>query len=333
MAAAAGIAAAVSAGWWVWRKSDRDHWYRRLPGENALLLHVHFTALRRGASLLPLLEAKIDPDPDYASFIRRTGFDYQRDLDEAVVCYLPDRVYILAQGRFDPQRLRAYALSQGGGCGGAALDAEPCHMPASRPDRKISFVLLESGLLALATAPEPDAVLQLRREPAVSALPLAAAARTANPRPALLWLTCGPSTLGQLLPGNAAILAGALSKAQRVHVFLNVLPAGLQLLLHADCASEAQAGETGRLLKGLQKALEGALRAGRGERPPSEWEKVLATTAIEQAGTVVRLSWSLDPSTLRSLAAATGAVSKGSIPDRKGGSSPAPARPSGTGKD
>jgi hypothetical protein len=313
--------------WWLWQKrGDPDAWFRRLPGENVLLLHLDVAALRATTSLSPLLQSQVPPDPDYAAFVRQTGFDYQRDLDQAAVCYLSDRVYILARGRFDPARLRAYAQAQGGACPGD----RPCHMPASQPGRRISFLLLASDTLALATAPETDAVLALQKEPTVNATPLVQTAKTMNGGSGLLWLTAAPSTLGQALPGGVAILAGALSKAQRAYLFLNPQPAGVQVVLHAVCASEAQAAETRRLLQGIHDLIGGLARKG-----PAEWTKVLNSAIVDQQGTVARVTWLLDAEILRQLGTlTTGATGSGSSnPDRTTGRSPGSDRPAGTGKD
>jgi hypothetical protein len=305
--AVAALAFAAGLGWWLLHQRRPDAWFRRLPGENVLLVHLDVSALRRSGSLVPLLRSQVAPDPDYTAFIRDTGFDYQRDLDQAVLCLLPDRVYILARGRFDVPRLRAYAQSQGGACPGH------CQMPASRPGRRISFQPLASDLLALATAPEPDAVLALQNEPTVNALPLAQTARSLNAGPSLLWLTAAPSTLGQVLP-----IAPALSKAQRAYLFANSAAPGIQIVLHAECASEAQAAETRRLLQGIHDLLGGLARRG-----PAEWSQVLNSALVEQQGTVARVSWVLTDEVLRSLA----------TPDRTTGRSPESDRPAGTGRD
>jgi hypothetical protein len=301
------LAAGAGLGWWLFHQRRPDAWFRRLPGENVLLVHLDVSALRRSASLTPLLQSQVPPDPDYTAFVRETGFDYQRDLDQAVLCLLPDRVYILARGRFDLPRLQAYAQRHGGAC------PNHCQMPASRPDRRISFLLLSSDLLALATAPESDAVLALQSEPTVNATPLAQTVRALNGGPGLLWLTAAPSTLSQALP-----LAPALSKAQRAYLFANSSPGGIQIALHAVCASDAQAAETRRLLQGISDLLGGLARRG-----PSEWSQVLGTALVEQHGNVARVRWTLTSEVMKSL----------SNPDRTTGRSPESDRPAGTGRD
>jgi hypothetical protein len=64
-------------------------------------------------------------DRDYANFVRDTGFDYTRDLDRAAIAVWPasfgtpanvlgdDRVLAVADGRFDQEKIKAYALRTG----------------------------------------------------------------------------------------------------------------------------------------------------------------------------------------------------------------------------
>jgi hypothetical protein len=154
-AAVLALLLAAGSGWWLWRqKQDRSILFNRLPAENSILLYIDMERLRRSAALLPLVRSRVEPDPDYAAFVKQTAFDYQRDLDAATVCYLSDRVYVLARGRFDEAKLRQYAVAQGGACPSSAFfHAGLCSMPASQPGRKLSFQMISSGVLALANAP------------------------------------------------------------------------------------------------------------------------------------------------------------------------------------
>jgi len=312
----AALALAVVLGWWVWRgRQDAASLFRRLPGENVLLLYLNVEQLRRTPALIPVLGNAVDPDPDYAAFVRQTGFDYQRDLDRAAVCYLPDRVYILARGRFDGARLRSYALDQGGACADSGLE-RPCRMPASQPGRQVSFLLLEPSLLALATAPEPDAARQLEAAPAVSAEPLAQAASTLNAGNPLLWATATPASLDRALRQTSAVpnlnlLAAALAGAQRAYLFVNDRSPRLEIALQAVCASDAQAAEIRRLLQGLNDLVGGLMRGARRGKTPDPWARVLASAAINQQKDTVRAVWALDPDLLKDLG-----TTKGAAPER-----------------
>ena len=77
------------------------------------------------AAALGLASPGPQADRDYANFVRDTGFDYTRDLDHAAIAIWPasfgtpdnvlgeDRVLAIADGRFDQQKIRAYALHTG----------------------------------------------------------------------------------------------------------------------------------------------------------------------------------------------------------------------------
>ena len=303
------VAIASGIGWWLGsHRSGPARLLGRLPGENLLLLYADFAQARQTRALEPLIRSQVATGPDYAAFVRETGFDYQRDLDAAAVAYLPDRVYVVAQGRFDPGRLRQYAVAQGGGCTGTSLD-RPCWMPASQPGRKISYLLLDPGLLALATAPEQDAVLGLAALPPPTAESLGQAVAALNPRRALVWLTASPAGLDQVFrqasSPNLALFARPLATAQRAYLFVNDRSPNLEISLQAVCASEAQAGEMRQLLQGLHNFLGGLLRGGRGTaKPPTEWERVLASAVIEQKAGTVHASWTLDATVLETFGAA-----------------------------
>ncbi len=60
------------------------------------------------------------PDPNYASFVQATGFDFEKDLDRVVIASWPQAVaqekkktVAIAEGRFDHQKIHDYALKKG----------------------------------------------------------------------------------------------------------------------------------------------------------------------------------------------------------------------------
>jgi hypothetical protein len=294
--------------WWLSRRllDPTSALFRRLPAEHLVLAYLDVEQLRRAPALAPLLKSRVEPDADYAAFVKQTGFDYERDLDAAAICYLSDRVYILARGRFAEERLRKYAEAQGGSCAGPGL-RQPCRVPASRPGLHVSFYLLSPDHLAIATAPEPDAVLQLRSKPSLSAEPLAREVSARNRRPALLWATLTPGALDRTLPGavafspNLALLAKALGNSQRAYLFLTDRAPSLEISLEAACATEQQAAEMQRLFQGLHDLIGGLMRTARGAKPPEPWERVVTSAQIEQRQNSLHAAWTLDETVLKSL--------------------------------
>src|SRR5258708_40253649 len=114
----------------------------RLPSDNAAVLSIDFSALRRGGIFEMLSGPVVEEEPEYKTFVAKTAFDYRRDLDQAFISFHSSGVYFLVRGRFDWKRLEEYAREQGGGCSNGL-----CRMPGSVPDRKISSFPLNPTLM------------------------------------------------------------------------------------------------------------------------------------------------------------------------------------------
>ena len=102
----------------------------QLPADAPVVAYIDAENLRTLqnsplAAALGLASPGPQADRDYANFVRDTGFDYTRDLDHAVIAAWPasfgtpdnvlgeDRVLAIADGRFDQQKIKAYALRTG----------------------------------------------------------------------------------------------------------------------------------------------------------------------------------------------------------------------------
>src|SRR5262249_8264834 len=91
-----GIAAlAVSGTIAYWRTRDLSPraMLARLPDNGASILSIDFAALRQ-AGLFEMLPA-VAEEPEYKTFVEKTGFDYQRHLDKALVSFHSSGVYFL----------------------------------------------------------------------------------------------------------------------------------------------------------------------------------------------------------------------------------------------
>lgn len=101
-----------------------------LPPDAPVVAYIDATTLRSLqnsplAAALGLASPGPQADRDYANFVRDTGFDYTRDLDHAAIAFWPasigtpanvlgeDRVVAIADGRFDQQKIKSYALRTG----------------------------------------------------------------------------------------------------------------------------------------------------------------------------------------------------------------------------
>ena len=93
-----------------------------LPGGASTLVYLDLASIRASA----FYQSRPDkgpvtvPNQDYANFIRSTGFDFEKDLDRAVIASWPalsgtdqKRNIAIAAGRFDRAKIRDYAARQG----------------------------------------------------------------------------------------------------------------------------------------------------------------------------------------------------------------------------
>jgi hypothetical protein len=90
-----------------------------LPPQAPYVVYTDVAALRSSAFLNRLIALIPTPneDPEYLEFVRSTGFDYTRDLDRVAIAISPTTplptVLTFAEGRFDQQKIIAYALRTG----------------------------------------------------------------------------------------------------------------------------------------------------------------------------------------------------------------------------
>lgn len=175
----------------------------QLPADAPAIAYIDVAALRRLqnsplAAILGLTSPGPQSDREYAEFVRETGFDYSRDLDRAAIAFWPqnlaipagtmgeNRILAIADGRFDEQKIKAYALRTGKM---VARGAQTLYEVPGNPP--ISFTFFTIGRIALASGKNADELLVASptgaRDPAVKArvarvagAPIFAAARTDN---------------------------------------------------------------------------------------------------------------------------------------------------------
>jgi hypothetical protein len=90
-----------------------------VPAESSGIVYLDLAALRSsdfGKLALSHLP-RIREDAEYATFVQQTGFDYSRDLDRTILLW-PSATHwahslIVAEGRFDPARIRNHSLQKG----------------------------------------------------------------------------------------------------------------------------------------------------------------------------------------------------------------------------
>lgn len=147
-----------------------------LPGDAPVLSFLDVAALRK-IQALPLGAALgfnspgPQTDRDYTEFVRQTGFDYSRDLDQAAIAFWPaspdptpagtaqDRALAIAEGRFDAAKIKAYA-ERAGGKSTTRGTQTVYEVPGAPP---VAFEFLSPTRLAIASGPNPGALLDFSR--------------------------------------------------------------------------------------------------------------------------------------------------------------------------
>lgn len=311
------IAAAIL--YYLWRKSEppapgpAPSLVSLLPADASYVFYADAAALRSSAFVQKLLVALPSPkeDREYAEFVRRTGFDYTRDLDRVAVAVGPsveaskdrrdDAVLAVVEGRFDRERIVAYV--------GEAGKLVPTEGPdvyvfsSTNPREEFTLAFLSENRIALAQGAAPWRTRRLLpREP--SALQERVARVAASEFFAVGRFHALPNVLsGGLVSGE---LRKTLESIQWVTFSLRPSsgqasrPAGetLTVILEAECASPGDARQLAWGLEGLRVLARMALsdpKSVQGMDPAlaALLETILKDGKITSADRYARLSFSL----------------------------------------
>jgi len=284
-------AALLGGGAWGWRTYDTNRFFRppalfsRFPAEDATALSVDFAALRKAGLLA---ESKAPLEPEYKAFLDGTGFDYRRDLDTLAASFSKSGNYFIARGRFDWNRLRGYALRQGGSC-----YQDLCRMQGSRPDRHISFLPLRGDAIALAVGSDDLAASRLTKE----GLPVSARVPDAP-----VWLSVPGAVLRSQdgVPAGIRMMLSALKNADRVMLTVSPGGGGIEAHLETNCRTPDDARALTSELRSTTSLLEDTDPNDQAIRD-DDLVKMLAAGVFEQAGQRVTGRWPVSKSLIASL--------------------------------
>jgi hypothetical protein len=157
--------------YWRWHdagSSTRDFVLSAMPPDASAVLFADFAELRGTLFATAFYNwiPKNQVDPEYAQFLRETGFDYERDLDRVAIAVIKNekesKLFAAAEGRFDRKKIEAYASRSG--TRETRSGREILTVPLSDSARKISFAFLgkeevaltDAGDLAAFLAPVPN---------------------------------------------------------------------------------------------------------------------------------------------------------------------------------
>jgi hypothetical protein len=292
----------------------------QLPADAPVVAYIDAASLRTLqnsplAAALGLASPGPQADRDYASFVRDSGFDYTRDLDHAAIAVWPasfgtpenvlgeDRVLAIADGRFDQQKISAYALRTGKEI---PHGSQPVYEVPGNPP--VSFTFLSPTRIALAggrNATEllarvnPNASSSTSRGPTmqsriqrVAGAPIFAVARTDHLPPGLYANFHNAPQLEQIARSvQAMTLAGQPDRDN------------LKITLDAECDSLKNAVQISFLLETGKMAGSMALSDPRTRRQMTKEQFMFVEALINRAtinhqNKVVRLTLEITPDML-----------------------------------
>jgi hypothetical protein len=299
-ALAAVVGIGVFAAVWLWRHRepvDTAELLRRLPTSEAAVLNINFAQLRAAGILEMLSGSQIAQESEYEEFVRKTGFDYQRDLDSALVAFGKNATYLLLTGHFDWKQLQRYAQDSGGDCHNTF-----CRVPGSSPDRKISFFPVGSRVMAMGISrDEHAATAMLKSQP--GAAPFVAPAEP-------IWVRITGSRLQTVedLPPGTRLFAKSMEDAEEVVLTFGREGDTIQAEVRVRGRNEEDAALIAEQLRQVTDYLRKVIYSQKLEPTHRDLSGVLIAGVFSREGNTVHGKWPLHREFLESLANGTVAV-------------------------
>jgi hypothetical protein len=280
-------------GVWQWRRAAYNATYllQCLPLDRSVQVYVDVGQLRTSGLLDVIAGSKASEEADYRGFVDQTGFDYRTDLDAVAAVFLHGDVYMAAKGRFDWKRLSQYAQAQQGQCLNGV-----CNMPASQPNRYISFYQVNSKVLAFAVSSAFRGVTMVA----------AGESRIASPvPPAPVWISAPAFTFGDLGTLPAGLRSFLSPLADATAAAFSIQPAhengNFQLVLEAPCASPAVATAVAGKFTNTTDLLRKMLARDKLTPTPGDLSSVLIAGKFETQEARMKGTWPIDRRLFESL--------------------------------
>ncbi len=284
------VACALVAGGVYWFRARRaappSDLIAYLPSANASVIYIDVDALRRAGILGMLAGPQTAEEPDYQQFVGETKFDYRQDLDAVAAALKDGRTYFALRGHFHWSNLRDYAERHGGSC-----HNDFCVVAGSQPNRRISFYLLKSDVMAMAIGPDDFGAYQVKRESGKLALTM-----PKEPVWALIpseALRGSGALLGMdALPATARAFVPALQGAQQILFSVGTDSAQqLQLGVHVTCKDAPAATALVTQFEATTKALRELLAHQRQKPDPADLSGVLVAGSFRRDERQVYGAW------------------------------------------
>jgi hypothetical protein len=261
-----------------------------MPQREAAVLFIDVSGLRSTGILEKLVGSTVGEEAEYKAFVQQSGFDYKRDLDRVMVNAADATTYLLAEGRFEWDKLKKYAQSQGGSC-----DGDFCTVKGSTPARIVSFYPVSKNYLAIASSANPNAAREIN-----SRSPVKLSYDTPD-RP--LWLHVPSSVLRRQtdLPAGTRLFTRALEPAQRVMFSLGPQADKFELKMDVTCRTPEDAVVLKNQLEGITKLLQSLIAREKQSPSSRDLSGVLSSGSFERAAEHVIGRWPLDKAFIDSL--------------------------------
>lgn len=236
-----------------------------LPSDAPAIGYIDVAALRKlqNSSLAAVWESATNDqvaDKEYAAFVRDTGFDYARDLDEAAIAVWPSGLdaaanaagdnpaLAIADGRFDQKKIEAHAVRAGGRT--EQRGSQTLYIVPGRPT--VSFEFFSPSRIVIASGKKSVGLLSLvgtagandemkRRVQKPSGVPIFANIRTSN-LPQSFYANFS----------NYRQLDGLIRSIREISLAGQPLSDSIHVSLDAQCDSTKNALEISALLDGFR---------------------------------------------------------------------------------
>jgi hypothetical protein len=251
--------------------SSRTAVLAAMPPDSSAVVFADFTDLRGTPFAAEFYNwiPKTQADADYTQFSRETGFVYERDLDRVAMAFIKSerdsKLFALAIGRFDRQKIEAYAARSGSreNRGGREI----LSVPLSDTTRKISFAFVSKDTIALTDASDIA--------PFLASVPNSADAR--NWREHFTRVAGSPmfavirqdseagSALASRAPGGfqSPQLSALLDQLQWITLAGKPQDNALRVVAEGECASEQTTRQLADMLNGVLLMAQAGLNGPR----------------------------------------------------------------------
>jgi hypothetical protein len=249
------------------------------------------------------------PDADYANFMRTTGFDFEKDLDSVAIASWPQslsqeqkKTVVLAEGRFDRQKIHDYAVKNG------KLDRQQgrdVFLFSGRDSNDWnSLVFLEDHRIAMVEGSSIAPVLAPHTGDSTADPVRERAARVAGA--AVFAISRVPAVPDNFAPGGmqSAQLAGLIRSVRWVTLAARPEGENLRVSLEGECRTDSDARQLQSALETLRVLGQAGLESPktRQSMDPATFsvvETLLKTADITESADRVRIQVELTPDILK----------------------------------